>query len=212
MIVTPPFFLRWMLPEAVHWNVPTHEKKIFLTFDDGPTTDITYEILSILKNYNARATFFCVGENIIKHPKVFQAILAQGHNVGNHTHNHPDGLKNSNDFYYDNIEKCQKLHPFQLFRPPYGHISPLQVKYLSKQYSIILWSVLSYDFRPEISPRKCLKNVLEYSGQGSIVVFHDLSKAYSNMIFALPRFIEHFLLKGYAFEAIYPEALASKVG
>ncbi|MEI8204045.1 MAG: polysaccharide deacetylase family protein [Bacteroidota bacterium] len=205
--------MRWLLPEAMYWQVPTKEKKIYLTFDDGPTEDITPIILELLRQYNVKATFFCVGENITKHPDEFQAILNAGHAVGNHSFNHLKGWKTDNKTYFDNIEKCNQLHPFELFRPPYGKISPRQARHLSKQYCIVLWSVLSYDFKKSLLPEACLKNVIEHTNLGSIVVFHDHFKAYQNMIYALPRFIEYYLEKEYSFEILskndFPKSLNS---
>ncbi len=202
IVVKPPFFIQWLLPKELHWSIPTKEKIIYLTFDDGPTLEYTSEILKMLEKHQAKATFFCVGENIVKHPKEFNAILAHGHSVGNHTYNHLNGFKCDNEIYLDNIKKCDQLSKVHLFRPPYGHISPQQVKRVSKTHHIVLWSVMSYDFKKEMSPQTCLKNTLRYSKPGSIVVFHDHAKAFENLSYALPRFLDHFSEKGFSFKSL----------
>ena len=203
------------------WRVPTKEKKIFITFDDGPIPEITPWALSMLKKYNAKATFLCVGANIEKHPEIFQQIISEGHWVGNHTYNHLNGWKTKTKEYLENIEKCNlqicryadvqmksnpHIHPFAhqriLFRPPYGKMKRSQFSTLNSQFSIIMWDVLSGDFDQTISEEKCLKNVLTKTREGSIVVFHDSIKAKKNLFFVLPKFLEHFSKEGFAFEQL----------
>ena len=204
MLVRPPLFTRWLLPKDVIWQVPTQEKVIYLSFDDGPTKEYNKEILNTLSQYQVKATFFCVGENVIKHPDEFNTILYSGHSVGNHTHHHLNGFRTENTVYFDNIERCNQTYPFKLFRPPYGRIKLSQAKTISKQYRIVLWSVMSWDFKQSISPERCLHNVIRYSKPGAIVVFHDHVKASKNRNYALPRFIEHYLSLGYTFKSLEP--------
>ena len=176
------------------WDIPNSDKKIFLTFDDGPIPEITEWVLDILKSEEIKATFFCIGDNIKKHPEVYKRILAEDHQIGNHTFNHLNGWKTKTNHYIDNFKLCEteclKLnseHSF-LFRPPYGKIKPSQTKAIRNLgYKIIMWDVLSYDFDPNIIPEKCLENVISNTEQGSIIVFHDSKKAEKNLKFALQK-------------------------
>src|ERR1035437_5256490 len=219
-LVRPNLLMRKFFSSAI-WRIPTKEKKIFLTFDDGPSPEITPWVLSTLKEHKAKATFFCVGENIEKHPEIFQQIIADGHSVGNHTYNHLNGWKTKTKEYLRNVEKCnaqmrrfadvqmkhQKTysHIFSsanqhiLFRPPYGKIKRAQLLILNSTFSIIMWDVLSGDFDQTISEEKCLKNVLTKTRTGSIVVFHDSLKAKKNLMFVLPKFLEYFSKTGFEF-------------
>ena len=218
--IRPNVLLRSLYPSAI-WRIPTKEKQLFLTFDDGPIPEITPQVLSILKEYKAKATFFCVGANIEKHSEVFQQIIAEGHSVGNHTFNHLNGWKTKTKDYLENIQKCNEqmcryadvqmkneknnrhihssAHPHIMFRPPYGKMKRSQISLLTSRYSLIMWDVLSGDFDLTISKEKCLKNVISKTREGSIVVFHDSLKAKENVLFTLPKFIEHFSKEGFGF-------------
>lgn len=196
--VRPPLILRWLYP-SLTWHQSRDEKRIFLTFDDGPIPDVTPFIINILKNYGIKATFFCVGENIKKHPDLFESLIENGHRIGNHTYNHLNGWKTNNAAYFENIEKCQQLTQTSLFRPPYGRGRRSQYAVLRHNYDIIMWDVLSGDFDINLSPEKCLQHVISHTRNGSIVVFHDNVKALPRVAFALPRAIEHWLKEGYEF-------------
>ncbi|MBS3992098.1 MAG: polysaccharide deacetylase family protein [Bacteroidetes bacterium] len=207
-LVKTPNLIKKLFNRLV-WSFNTSEKVLFLTFDDGPTPEITPFILKTLKQYNAQATFFCVGENIQKHPEVFQEIIGKNHAIGNHTFNHLKGWKTTNYNYINNTDKAQltiekfKKTKLKLFRPPYGKIGYFQSKkLLSKGYKIIMWDVLSGDFDSNITKEKVLSNVLKNSTNGSIIVFHDHQKAFDNLKFTLPKVLEYFNVKGYRFEAI----------
>lgn len=186
------------------WNLPRNEQVIYLTFDDGPIPLVTDFVLDCLKDYGARASFFCIGDNIQKHPRIFERILSENHQVGNHTFNHLNGWKSDNFEYLQNVKKCQKLLPdHRLFRPPYGRIKRSQGSELQQEgFQIIMWDVLTGDFSPEISPELCLKKTIRYTENGSIVVMHDSIKAEKNLRFVLPRVLAHFSEKGYRFEGI----------
>ena len=209
--VRPNWLMRKMYSSAV-WRIPTTEKKIFLSFDDGPVTEITPWVLSTLKKYNAKATFFCVGENMEKHPEIFRQIISEEHAFGNHTYSHLNGWKTKTERYIENIEKCKYimaniLQPSTtnhqpLFRPPYGRMKQSQSSKLKALYSIIMWDVLSGDFDKNTSEEKCLQNVLTKTREGSVVVFHDSIKAKKNLFYALPEFLKHFSQKGFGFEAL----------
>ncbi len=194
------------------WRIPTSEKKIFLTFDDGPVPEITPRVLSELKKYNAKATFFCVGANANKHPDILSRILADGHSVGNHTYDHLNGWRSKTKDYVENVRKfdaaIQRLNPNPegviLFRPPYGRMKRTQYAWLNTRYAVIMWDVLSGDFDAGTSEERCLKNVLSRTREGSVVVFHDSIKAKKNLFYTLPRFLEHFSGNGFRFERLTP--------
>ena len=215
MSLTPvkiPLVAKKMFPNYV-WDIPTHDKTLYLTFDDGPTPKITNWVLNTLESYNAKATFFCIGKNIETHPDIFQNILNDGHAIGNHTYNHIKGWKTKVEPYLFEIEKTLEIIDAQmlnsspsnvkLFRPPYGQITPKQGKELIKLgYKIIMWDVISFDWDKTVSEEICLNNVTSKSTTGSIVVFHDSLKASKNMQYALPKTLDYFSEKGYVFKSI----------
>lgn len=193
------------------WSISTTEKKVFLTFDDGPIPEITDWVLNQLKVYNAKATFFCIGNNIEKHPEVFNKLLEEGHAIGNHTFNHVKGWNTQNKTYLKEVETCEELiqkssivnRQSKLFRPPYGKIKPTQSRILRKLgYKIIMWDVLSADYKKEISKEKCLENVLKNVETGSIIVFHDSIKAFANLEYVLPKTLQFLSENGYQCEII----------
>ncbi|MGK6351180.1 polysaccharide deacetylase family protein [Parapedobacter sp. DT-150] len=196
--IKSPLLLRWLYP-TLTWHRSRTDKCIFLTFDDGPIPDVTPEILNTLKNYDIKATFFCVGENIKKHPNLFNCLLENGHRIGNHTYNHLKGWKTANKTYLQNVARCQELAQTDLFRPPYGRGTRAQYAEIRKSHEIIMWDVLSGDFDTKLAPEKCLQNVIRHTRNGSIVVFHDNIKAIPRVTYALPRAIEHWLSQGYTF-------------
>jgi peptidoglycan/xylan/chitin deacetylase (PgdA/CDA1 family) len=187
------------------WQMPGEEKIIYLTFDDGPHPIATPFVLDTLKAHNANATFFCIGKNVREQPALYKRILAEGHGVGNHTFSHVNGWKTKAADYLRDIAEAEEVIDSQLFRPPYGRISRGQLKKIAEgipPLKAIMWTVLSGDFDTHLSPEKCLHNVLEKSGSGSIVVFHDSAKAYEKLAYTLPKTLEYFGKKGYRFEKI----------
>lgn len=191
------------------WEIPNRDNKIYLTFDDGPTPEITEWTLQQLKKHNAKATFFCIGDNIKKYPEIFKKVIEEGHSIGNHTFNHLNGWKTSKQEYLENTKKCQSAicnlqsAIYNLFRPPYGKIKPSQSKELRKLgYKIIMWDIISYDFDATISREKCLENVLTNVKSGSIIVFHDSIKAFPNLEYTLPKVLEILNKKGFVFAKI----------
>jgi len=200
--VKTPLVVKKMFPKFI-WEVPNTKKEIYLTFDDGPTPEITNWTLDILKQYNAKATFFCIGNNVEKHPEIFQDIINQNHSIGNHTHNHIKGWKSSVVDYLEDIEKASELIDSKLYRPPYGQITPKQgTALLALGYKVIMWNVLSIDWDAKTSREICLKNVISKAKSGSIIVFHDSVKASKNMKYALPKVLEYFSNKGYSFKSL----------
>lgn len=179
------------------WDIPNAENKVYLTFDDGPIPESTEWILEELRKHNAKATFFCIGDNINKHPELFKKVISNGHAIGNHTYKHLNGWKTLTRDYLANTALCQEIiskHSgvlnlkSKLFRPPYGKIKTSQSKQIRKLgYKIIMWDVLSADFDQNLSKEACLENVITNVKSGSIIVFHDSLKAFKNLEYALPR-------------------------
>lgn len=195
------------------WDIPNTENKIYLTFDDGPTPEITSWVLNQLEQYDAKATFFCIGKNIVAHPEIFNKIIEKGHSIGNHTYNHLNGWKTTTDKYIENFELCEvaisnqkseiKNLKSKIFRPPYGKIKTTQAKKLrQKGYKIIMWDVLSADFDQKITKEQCLNNVLSNTKSGSIIVFHDSVKAFKNLEYTLPKVLKHLAEHHFSFEVI----------
>ena len=193
-----PLFIQKLLPYYT-WRAPKESPVVYLTFDDGPIPDVTPWVLDQLRAYDAKGTFFCVGDNVRKHPAIYEAILAEGHRTGNHTMNHLNGWKHTPAVYNDNVRACGQYVKSNLFRPPYGRIRPAQRRFLQQHYLIVMWDVLSGDFDTALSPQACLQNVLDPATNGSIVVFHDSLKAEPRLKVALPGVLRHFSEKGFAF-------------
>ena len=209
-LVHPPLILKKLFPNYI-WNIRTEAKILYLTFDDGPTPKITGLVLDVLKKYNAKATFFCIGKNVKKYPEIFTRILNEGHSVGNHTYHHLKGWKTLTKNYINDIRSAEETiqqinkstNQQRLFRPPYGQIRPAQAKSLQKLgYKIVMWDVLSYDWDAKISKEKVYKNCIENTGPGSIIVFHDSVKAAENMSYALEKTVNYFSKKGYLFKGL----------
>ncbi|RMD70059.1 MAG: polysaccharide deacetylase family protein [Bacteroidetes bacterium] len=201
-----PRFIQDMFP-AFHWRVDTDEPVLYLTFDDGPVPEVTPWVLDTLAAFQARATFFCVGANVVRYPELIQRILSEGHAVGSHTFHHLSGWASENDTYFQDVRRCARLLGSDLFRPPYGRIKPAQAKFLQRHYRIVMWDVLSGDFDTTRDGNDCYRQVARHAGPGSIVVFHDSVKAEPRLREALPRVLEHFAEKGYRFEALTSQAL-----
>ncbi|WP_285058976.1 polysaccharide deacetylase family protein [Pedobacter ginsengisoli] len=203
-LIKSPLLLKWYYP-SLTWHKNRNDKVIYLTFDDGPIPDVTAFALKTLKAFNAKATFFCIGDNINKHPEIFENIKNEGHSIGNHTFNHLKGWSTPDEIYLKNFQKCQELTKTHLFRPPYGRIKKSQITKLLTVHpdmQIVMWDVLSGDFDISLDPQKCFKNVVKHTGNGSIVVFHDSIKAYDRLRYALPRVLQHFTQQGYHFESL----------
>ena len=192
------------------WDMPNQQNTIYLTFDDGPTPEITPWVLDLLKKHQIKATFFCIGHNIEKHPEIFNRIVLEGHLIGNHTFNHLNGWKSSYGDYIANVALCEDIITVNtktkptLFRPPYGKVKPSQAKELRKSgYKIVMWDILTVDYDINTSKEKCYKNATEKVASGSVIVFHDSVKAFKNLEYALPRTIRTLLDKGFKFDSIH---------
>lgn len=201
LVNAPPAILQKVYPQLI-WKIPTDKKEIYLTFDDGPIPDVTPWVLDELKKFKAKATFFCIGDNVWRNPKEFGKVLISGNSIGNHTFRHLDGWKSKTANYIQDVRQCAEFVPSKLFRPPYGRIKPSQIKCLKKDFKIIMWNVLSYDYKKNVNKDKCLKNILRTAKAGSIIVFHDSLKASDKLTYLLPRVLDHFSNKEFEFKAI----------
>ncbi|PLX18272.1 MAG: polysaccharide deacetylase family protein [Marinilabiliales bacterium] len=184
------------------WHFAGKEDELFLTFDDGPTPEITPWILSVLKEYDAKATFFCIGGKVERFPELYNQIVDDGHSIGNHGYLHMNGWRTGTEKYVRNVERAACFINSNLFRPPYGRIRPKQISMLKQHFKIIMWDVISRDYDNDISGEECLENVLDYTESGSIIVFHDNLKAEKNLKYTLPKFLEHFTKQNYTFNSI----------
>jgi peptidoglycan/xylan/chitin deacetylase (PgdA/CDA1 family) len=198
-----PAWLKKLYPSAT-WNMPADKKVLYLSFDDGPHGGATPFVLDQLRRYGARATFFCLGKNVLAEPDIYKRILTEGHRVGNHTMQHLNGWKTKDRLYFADIEKARELIDSDLFRPPYGRISAFQLRNLTRilKYKVVMWDVLSGDFDPAVSGQQAAGRVIRKAVPGSIVVFHDSARSFRVMQEALPQVLAHFSGQGYSFEAI----------
>ena len=200
-IEQPPFFYRMLFPETI-WRIPGDKKTVYLTFDDGPIPQVTPWVLDVLDYYEVKATFFCVGDNVAGYPNLFQVIRDRGHQVGNHTMNHVKGMSMSPEKYVRNVMNAHDLIQSRLFRPPHGHMLPGQAKLLKKDFSIIMWDVVTRDYSNKLSGEQVFGNVKRYARNGSIIVFHDSIKAERNLHYALPRTINWLRENGFLFKTL----------
>lgn len=201
LLIKTPKWLKLLYPKLL-WEANAANRCIYLTFDDGPIPIVTPFVLNILKQHNAKATFFCIGDNVCKHPAIFEQVKNEGHAIGNHTFNHLKGWKTEDNIYLGNFLQADKLLDTKLFRPPYGRIKRSQVKLLQQAkpgIQIVMWSVLSADYDATKSPEQCLDNVIKNTRPGDIVLFHDSLKAQERMEYALPRAMEYWSEEGYTF-------------
>lgn len=200
-LVKTPAIVKWIYPSLV-WHIPTKDKVIYLTFDDGPDKKVTPEVLELLTSFGAKASFFCVGEKVKQNKDLFSELLNQNHVAGNHTYHHLKGRKVSVKEYTENINNANHYIHSTIFRPPYGSITRKQIAEVKKEYKLIMWSVLTGDFDKKLSKEKVLRNSIKSTGKGSIVVFHDNAKFRKKMLYALEGCLNHFAALGYNFEAI----------
>lgn len=190
-----------LFPEGA-WRIQKKKKSVYLTFDDGPIPDVTPWVLDLLDKYNIKATFFCVGENVMRNPDIFEEVKRRGHSVGNHTYNHLQGSKVTTRSYLRNVMEADKLIQSTLFRPPHGLIRWKQAKCLRDHFLIVMYDLITRDYSKKLNGEQVFKNVKRFARKGSIIVFHDSLKAEKNMKYALPRAIEWLLEEGYTFEKI----------
>lgn len=207
-LVKSPWWLKRLYPDCL-WSMPPGHKTLYLTFDDGPHPEATPFVLDLLDQYQAKATFFCIGNNTTAYRQLYNSIPDRGHRVGNHTFHHLNGWKTADEVYLADIEAAAKEIDSRLFRPPYGRISRFQLRLLEGKLIPVMWTVLSGDFDPGISWEKCVENVTAHAEDGSIIVFHDSAKAFPRLREALPAVLKYYSEKGYRFECLKEEALGN---
>ncbi len=195
------WWMKVLLPK-VTWTIPTRDKTVYLTFDDGPHPQITPWVMDQLEMANAKASFFLIGENITKYPEVFSTLKKSDHSIGNHTYNHLNAWTTPNRTYLENVDKCDQLHPFNLFRPPYGKITRGLRAVIQKTKRIIMWDIITYDFDEGSTAQQCVERIKKHVRPGSIIVFHDSDRAWKRLQRALPETLEYLKSEGYKMEAI----------
>ena len=198
-IEQPPWFYRALFP-GVTWRMPAEPECVYLTFDDGPIPEVTPWVLDTLDRFGVKATFFMVGDNVRKHPDIYQMVVERGHRIGNDTFNHIQGLRYWTRNYLANVAKAAEYIPSDLFRPPHGHMRIPQTLLLRRKYRVIMWDVVTRDYSPHMTPEGVLQVVKRYTRNGSVIVFHDSLKAERNMRVAMPQAVEWLLEQGYAFK------------
>ncbi len=201
-VFSTPLLLSMISPSSVCWRIDTNAKEIFLTIDDGPNPGSTQEILAILKDFEARASFFCQGKQVEKHPGIFEKIILEGHAVGNHTYSHIDGWRSTRKAFRDDVEKCASVFSSGLFRPPYGNLPLFELDFLKQRFKIIMWSLMSYDYDERIDKERINAVFQKKTKPGTIWVFHDNERAKRKCLELLPALIDYFSRKGFRFESL----------
>lgn len=199
--VRSPKIFDLIYPDLV-WRIQSIDKKLYLTFDDGPDPSVTPELLNILHQFEAKATFFCTGSKADENPALIEQMKDAGHSIGNHSFYHLRGKKVSTASYIEDISRCNKILGTKLFRPPFGSIKQSQIKQLKDQYKIYMWTLLPGDFDQSVTKEKCLSRSIKYTKNGTIIVYHDSKKTQEKVLYAVPKYIEHFQKLGYTFEAL----------
>ena len=198
-IEQPAVYLRWLYPRAL-WRMNRHERSVYLTFDDGPIPEATPFILDVLRKHGIHATFFMVGDNVRKHPELFQRIIDEAHQIGNHTHNHISGIRRSLHDYSYNVEKANAYIHSRLFRPPHGWMRLAQYALLSRKYKVVMWDLVTRDYSKWMTAEDIFNNVKRYARNGSIITFHDSLKSIDKLRTALPKSILWLKEQGYEFK------------
>lgn len=198
-IEQPAIYLRWLYPRAL-WRMDRHQKAVYITFDDGPIPEATPFILDVLRQYGIHATFFMVGDNVRKHPQLFQQIIDEGHQVGNHTHNHIGGLNRTLHEYAYNVEKANAYIHSPFFRPPHGWLRLAQYLWVQRKYKVVMWDLVTRDYSKWTTAQSVVDNVKRYARNGSIITFHDSTKSIEKLRTALPESIKWLKEQGYEFK------------
>jgi peptidoglycan/xylan/chitin deacetylase (PgdA/CDA1 family) len=197
-IEQPAIYLRWLYPKA-YWRMDRHEHSVYLTFDDGPIPESTPFILQTLREFGAKATFFMVGDNVRRYPELYQQIVAEGHQVGNHTFNHISGIRHSIHFYSKNVQMADEYIHSHYVRPPHGWMRLPQYAWLSRKYKVVMWDLVTRDYSKWLTAEDVLENVKRYARNGSIITFHDSLKSIDKLRFALPESLKWLREQGYEF-------------
>ena len=202
MFVKTPSLTKYLFPSLV-WKKNTDQKKIWITFDDGPNEKVTPYLINVLEKFDIKATFFIIGNQAKKYPELVKLIINNGHKIGNHSFSHLNGFSTNNNKYLEDVEQAKKYIDSDIFRPPYGKITPFQIKNLKKDFKIIMWDIMSWDFKENIYPNKIYKNVIDNVENGSIILFHNNLKSYNNLKNSLEIILEKLKEKGYQFSTTW---------
>lgn len=202
MFVKTPSLTKYLFPSLV-WKKNTDQKKIWITFDDGPNEKVTPYLINVLEKFDIKATFFIIGNQAKKYPELVKLIINNGHKIGNHSFSHLNGFSTNNNKYFEDIEQAKKYIDSDIFRPPFGKITPFQIKNLKKDFKIIMWDIMSWDFKENIYPNKIYKNVIDNVENGSIILFHNNLKSYNNLKNSLEIILEKLKDKGYQFSTTW---------
>ena len=202
MFVKTPSLTKYLFPSLV-WKKNTDQKKIWITFDDGPNEKVTPYLINVLEKFDIKATFFIIGNQAKKYPELVKLIINNGHKIGNHSFSHLNGFSTNNNKYLEDVEQAKKYIDSDIFRPPYGKITPFQIKKLKKDFKIIMWDIMSWDFKENIYPNKIYKNVIDNVENGSIILFHNNLKSYNNLKNSLEIILEKLKDKGYQFSTTW---------
>ena len=202
MFVKTPSLSKYLFPSLV-WKKNTDQKKIWITFDDGPNEKVTPYLINVLEKFDIKATFFIIGNQAKKYPELVKLIINNGHKIGNHSFSHLNGFSTNNNKYLEDVEQAKKYIDSDIFRPPYGKITPFQIKNLKKDFKIIMWDIMSWDFKENIYPNKIYKNVIDNVENGSIILFHNNLKSYNNLKNSLEIILEKLKDKGYQFSTTW---------
>ena len=202
MFVKTPSIAKYLFPSLV-WKKNTDQKKIWITFDDGPDEKVTPYLINVLAGFNIKATFFVIGNQAKKHPELVKLIINSGHKIGNHSFSHLNGFSTDNNKYLEDVEQAKKYIDSDIFRPPYGKITPLQIKNLKRDFKIIMWDIMSWDFKENISSNKIYKNVINNIENGSIILFHNNLKSYNNLKKSLKIILEKLKEQEYQFSTTW---------
>ena len=198
-IEQPSKWLRWLYPKAL-WRMDENDHSVYITFDDGPIPESTPFLLKTLRDFDVKATFFVVGDNVRKYPDLYQQIVDEGHRVGNHTFNHIGGARHSIRTYEKNVQQCDELIHSDLFRPPHGWMRPTQYHRYKNKYRIVMWDLVTRDYSKLLSPYDVVRNIHRYARNGSIITFHDSLKSIDKLYFALPESLRFLKSQGYKFK------------
>ncbi|MFL2574464.1 MAG: polysaccharide deacetylase family protein [Flavobacteriales bacterium] len=202
MFVKTPSLTKYLFPSLV-WKKNTDQKKIWITFDDGPNEKVTPYLINVLEKFDIKATFFIIGNQAKKYPELVKLIINNGHKIGNHSFSHLNGFSTNNNKYLEDVEQAKKYIDSDIFRPPFGKITPFQIKNLKKDFKIIMWDIMSWDFKENIYPNKIYKNVIDNVENGSIILFHNNLKSYNNLKNSLEIILEKLKDKGYQFSTTW---------